>query len=61
MVSVADCQPLGLEQNAGLPIVRHTQRTVRPHQRLEQLSLTMRHPRLMPVERLQTCEGKKKK
>lgn len=56
MIPVANCQPLGLEQNAGLPIVRHTQRTIRPHQRLEQLPLTVRHPWLMPVKRLQTCE-----
>lgn len=52
MVPVADCQALGLEQNAGLAIVRHAQWAIRPHQRLEQLSLTVRHPWLMPVKRL---------
>lgn len=56
MVSVTDCQALCLEQDAGLPIVRHTQRAIRPHQRLEQLPLTVRHPWLMPVERLQIYE-----
>lgn len=54
MVPVTDCQALGLEQNAGLAVVRHAQWAVRPHQRLEQLSLTVRHPRLMPVKRLET-------
>ena len=52
MVPVADCQALCFEQNAGLPIVRHAQRAIRPHQRLEQLPLTERHPWLMPVKRL---------
>lgn len=52
MVPVADCQALGLEQNAGLAVVRHAQWAIRLHQRLEQLSLTVRHPWLMPVKRL---------
>lgn len=58
MVSVTDCQALCLEQDASLPIVRHTQRAIRPHQGLEQLPLTVRHPWLMPVKRLQTYEGR---
>lgn len=56
VVPVADRQPLGLEQDAGLPVVRHAQRPVRPHQRLEELPLTVSHPRLMPLKGLQTCE-----
>lgn len=56
LVSVANCQALCLEQNAGLPIVRHTQWAVRPQKRLEQLPLTVIHPWLMPVKRLKTYE-----
>lgn len=52
MVPVADCQALCLEENAGLPIVRYAQWTIRPHQRLEQLPLIVRYPWLMPVKRL---------
>lgn len=56
MVPVADCESLCLKQNASLPVVRHTQRAIRPHQRLEQLPLTVRHPRMVPVKRLPTYE-----
>lgn len=52
MVSVADGQALGLEEDAGLAIVRDAQRAVRTHQRLEELPLAERHPRMVPVKRL---------
>lgn len=57
VVPVADCQPLCLEQNAGLAIVGDAQRAVGPHQRLEQLPLVVRQPRLVPVKRLRTQEN----
>lgn len=59
VVPVADRQALCLEQNAGLPIVRHAQRAIRPHQGLKQLPFTVRHPGLMPVKGLQTDEEKR--
>lgn len=52
MVSVADGQALGLEEDAGLAIVRDAQRAVRTHQRLKELPLAERHPRMVPVKRL---------
>lgn len=52
MVPVADGQALGLEQNAGLAIVGDAEGAVGSHQRLKQLPLAARHPRLVPVERL---------
>lgn len=53
VVLVADCQTLGLEQNADLSVIGHTQRAVGSHQGLEQLPLTVSHSRVVPVKGLQ--------
>lgn len=58
VVPIADSQALGLEQDAGLPIVGHTQRAIGPHQRLEQLPLIVGHPRLVPAKGLQRDGGR---
>lgn len=52
VVPVADCQALCLEQNAGFAIVGDAEGAVGSHQRLKQLPLAVRHPWLVPVERL---------
>ena len=50
VVPVANGQALGFEQNAGLPIVGHTEGPVGSHKRLQQLPLALGHPRLMQVK-----------
>lgn len=52
VVPVADGQALGLEEDAGLAVVRDAERAIGSHQRLKQLPLAERHTGMVPIERL---------